>query len=304
MGHIEILLIAIILDMLLGEPVWLWSRLPHPVKLIGDCISWFDKRFNQGGHRKIKGALVMTILIIIAGISGWIISVLPDMGIFEIIIVAVLLAHKSLIQHILNVKYALSGSLESGRQEVAKIVGRNTEHMQSTDVVRATIESVAENFSDGVIAPAFWYLILGVPGILIYKVVNTADSMIGYKTDKYLDFGFAAAKIDDIINWIPARLSALLITITNKPNTSWKIVQRDARLHRSPNAGWPETAMAAVLDIALAGPRFYEGQRVEYPFVNKSGRHYLTEQDIFRAAHKLNWVWGGIAFVLLLMVLF
>ena len=303
MNHVEILLLAIILDAVLGEPEWLWSRIPHPIKVIGQCISWFDNTLNTEPLQKTKGFLVVAILVVAAGLSGWLLSIVPDYGFIEVIVVAVLLAHKSLFQHVMNVGVALAKDLARGRSEVAKIVGRTTEHMQPSDVARAAIESAAENFSDGVIAPALWYLFFGLPGILIYKVINTADSMIGYKNDRYRNFGYAAAKLDDIMNWIPARISSLLICLTSKPRKSFDIVLKDAPLHRSPNAGWPEAAMAAVLNISLAGPRFYDGKKVEYPFVNANARRHLDPEDIRRAVAILNIVWVGIAVLLFLGVL-
>ncbi|MBE9475512.1 MAG: cobalamin biosynthesis protein [Proteobacteria bacterium] len=303
MNHVEILLLALILDAVLGEPEWLWSRIPHPVKIFGTGISWFDEKLNKEPLRKIKGFLVVGILVLLAGLSGWLLTVIPDYGIIEVIVVSVLLAHKSLVQHVMNVGVALAKDLTLGRKEVTRIVGRTTGHMQPSDVARAAIESAAENFSDGVIAPALWYLVFGLPGILIYKVINTADSMIGYKTEKHSDFGYATAKLDDILNLIPARFSSILICLTSKPHHSFKIVLKDAPLHRSPNAGWPEAAMAAVLNISLAGPRFYDGKKVDYPFVNANARRHLDPEDIRRAVAVLNIVWVGIAVSLLLGVL-
>jgi len=300
MNHFEILLLAIILDTIFGEPNWLWSRIPHPVQVVGDCITWLDEALNKEPLQKTKGFLAVTVLVITSGIFGWILSALPDYGFLEAIVVAILLAHKSLVQHVMNVGIALAKDLSSGRKEVAKIVGRTTDHMQPSDVVRAAIESAAENFSDGVIAPALWYLFFGLPGIMIYKVVNTADSMIGYKTEKYSDFGYAAAKLDDIMNWVPARITSLLICLTSKPRDHMDVVLNDAPLHRSPNAGWPEAAMAAVLGIALAGPRFYNGQKVDYPYVNADARHQLDPEDIRRSVSTLNIVWIGFAIIMLL----
>jgi len=299
MTHFEILLLAIILDAVLGEPSWLWSRVPHPVQLIGGCINRFDKALNAAPGQKAKGFVVLGVLVIGAGAVGWALSALPDYGVIEAVVVAVFLAHKSLVQHVMNVAKALDQNLPSGRKEVAKIVGRTTDQMQAGDVVRGAIESAAENFSDGVIAPALWYLAFGLPGVLIYKVVNTADSMIGYKTDKYRDFGYAAARLDDILNWVPARVTAGLICLTARPLQSFKVVLADAPLHRSPNAGWPETAMAAVLGIALAGPRVYDGKPVNYPFVNAAARHQLEPKDIRRAVFVLNIVWAGFAALML-----
>jgi len=304
MGHVEILLLAIILDAIFGEPKWLWTRIPHPIELLGRCIQWFDDTLNEAPLQKAKGFVTVGILVIAAGFSGWVLSIIPYFGLLEAVIVAILLAHKSLIQHVMNVAVALAQDLSSGRAEVAKIVGRTTDHMQPSDVSRAAIESAAENFSDGVIAPALWYLFLGLPGILIYKVVNTADSMIGYKNEKYDDFGYAAAKLDDILNWVPARFTSLLICLTSKPQDSFDVVLDDAPLHRSPNAGWPEAAMASVLKISLAGPRFYDGKKVDYPYVNARARHQLDPEDIRRAVSTLNIVWVGFSAIVLLAVLF
>ena len=303
MNHIEILLIAIILDAIFGEPEWIWKRVPHPISTVGDCIRWFDEKLNINPMRRIKGGVTITILVIAAGLLGWILRALPDFGIIEVIVVSILLAHKSLTQHVMNVAIALADDLKQGRLEVAKIVGRTTDHMQPSDVSRAAIESAAENFSDGVIAPALWYLFLGLPGIMVYKIVNTADSMIGYKNEKYSDFGYASAKLDDIMNWIPARISSILICLTSKPRASFDIVLDDAALHRSPNAGWPEAAMAAVLNIALAGPRYYEGEKIDYSYVNANARHQLNPEDIRRSVSTLNIVWVGLASVLLIGII-
>ncbi len=300
MNHIEILLLAIILDAALGEPKWLWSRIPHPIQIVGDCIKWLDETLNNGPLQKLKGFVAVSVLVIASGIMGWVISALPDYGLLEVIIVAILLAHKSLIQHVMNVAIALAKDLKSGRQEVAKIVGRTTDHMQPSDVARAAIESAAENFSDGVIAPAIWYLFFGLPGIIIYKVINTADSMIGYQTEKHNDFGYAAAKLDDILNWVPARLTSLMICLTSRPGDHMDTVLDDAPLHRSPNAGWPEAAMASVLGIALAGPRFYSGRKTDDPYVNAHARHQIDPDDIRRAVAKINLVWIGFSIVMLL----
>ena len=304
MNHFEILLLAIILDAALGEPDWLWSRIPHPIEVVGNGITWFDEALNKEPLQKLKGFVVVAILVFAAGISGWVLSTLPDYGIIEVIVVAVLLAHKSLVQHVMNVAIALAKELPLGRREVAKIVGRSTEHMHPSDVARAAIESAAENFSDGVIAPALWYLVFGLPGIIIYKAINTADSMIGYKTEKHNDFGFEAAKLDDIVNWIPARLTSLMLCLTSKPLDHMDTVLDDAPLHRSPNAGWPEAAMASVLGIALAGPRYYDGHKTDDPYVNAKARHQLDPDDIRRAVAKLNIVWIGFAAIMALGALF
>ena len=177
------------------------------------------------------------------------------------------------------------------------IVGRNTASMDQAAITRAAIESAAENFSDGVIAPLFWYLVAGLPGILVYKCLNTADSMIGYRTPRHEAFGWAAARLDDLANWIPARLSAALIMISHG---TWRDIREDARKHRSPNAGWPEAAMAQVLDLALAGPRSYEGEMTDFPWVNDRGRGYGHPRDIERAVFALWRAWGLTLTILML----
>jgi adenosylcobinamide-phosphate synthase len=292
------LFLGMILDALFGEPKWLWSRLPHPAVLMGRLIGWCDQRFNAGTNRQAKGVAMLAALVIGAGLLGLTLDALPG-KIIDILVIAVLLAQKSLADHVRAVADALRLSLGDGKRAVAMIVGRDTRDMDRPAVARSAIESAAENLSDGVIAPAFWFLIAGLPGILIYKIVNTADSMIGYRTARHAQFGWAAARFDDLLNLIPARLTALMIwAVTTRPDP--RGILHDAPLHRSPNAGWPEAAMAHGLDIALSGPRSYEGQRRDYPFVNASGEHDLTSADIDRAVAVLWKTWAillGIAVI-------
>ena len=174
------------------------------------------------------------------------------------------------------------------------IVGRDTDKMDATQVSRAAIESMAENFSDGFVAPVFWFIIAGLPGIIVYKVINTADSMIGYKNDHYVDFGWAAARLDDLINFIPARLSALSIWVITGCKVKWKIIAKDAKLHRSPNAGWPESAMAYALDLSLSGPRSYEGKMQDFPWVNAIGQKNIGPSEIDIAVRVLWKTWFGV----------
>lgn len=284
------LFFGMILDGIFGEPKWLWSRFPHPAVLMGRLIGWCDLRFNAGPARQAKGIAVLAGLVIGVGLLGLILDALPG-KIVDILVVAVLLAQKSLTDHVRAVGNALRLSLGDGKRAVAMIVGRDTQAMDRPAVARSAIESAAENLSDGVIAPAFWFLIAGLPGLLIYKIVNTADSMIGYRTPRHAEFGWAAARFDDLINLIPARLTAAMIwAVTRRPNP--RGILADAPLHRSPNAGWPEAAMAHGLDIALSGPRSYGGQLREYPFVNAGGEHDLTPADIDRAVGVLWKTWA------------
>ena len=284
------LFFGMILDAIFGEPKWLWSRYPHPAVLMGRLIGWCDLRFNAGPARRDKGIAVLAGLVIGAGLLGLILDALPG-KIVDIMVIAVLLAQKSLADHVRAVADALRLSLGDGKRAVAMIVGRDTRDMDRPAVGRSAIESAAENLSDGVIAPALWFLIAGLPGLLIYKIVNTADSMIGYRTPRHADFGWAAARFDDLLNLIPARLTAAMIwAVTRRPDP--RGILADAPLHRSPNAGWPEAAMAHGLDIALSGPRSYDGQLRDYPFVNAGGEHDLTPDDIDRAVGVLWKTWA------------
>ncbi len=299
-----VLLLALLLDAALGEPAWLWARLPHPAVLMGRLIGWADDRFNRGANRRLAGVAVLSGLVLGAGALGWLLEVLLPWRVADILVVAILVAHKSLVQHVAAVATGLRQSLEAGRQAVAMIVGRDTAGMDEPAVSRAGIESAAENLSDGVTAPVFWYLLGGLPGILIYKVTNTADSMIGYRTERHEAFGWASARFDDLLNWIPARLTALLILLTHGRLAEWGAVSTEARLHRSPNAGWPEAAMARCLDVALSGPRSYEGEMCDFPFVHPEGDRAPGPDAIDRATGALWRSWAGIcAPVALLAVL-
>ncbi|KQB96172.1 cobalamin biosynthesis protein CobD [Loktanella sp. 1ANDIMAR09] len=284
------LILGMILDALLGEPRWLWSRIPHPAVLMGRVIGWCDARFNTGDHKKRSGILTLLALCAMAAMLGWIIESVPG-SLLDVIIVAVLLAQRSLVDHVQAVADALRLSLGDARRSVAMIVGRDTKDMDAPSVARSAIESAAENLSDGVIAPIFWFAVAGLPGLLIYKITNTADSMIGYRTPRHENFGWAAARLDDLLNLIPARLTAVMIwAVTSRPNLG--AILREAPLHRSPNAGWPEAAMAHGLNIALSGPRSYDGIMQPYPFVNAEGERTLGPDDIDRAVQTLWRTWA------------
>ena len=284
------LVFGMILDALLGEPRGLWSRVPHPAVLMGRIIGWCDARFNAGQHKTRSGTLTILALCTIAAILGWLITLVPGQ-ILDVIILAIVLAQRSLVDHVQAVGDALRLSLGDARRSVAMIVGRDTKTMDGPGVARSAIESAAENLSDGVIAPVFWFAIAGLPGLLVYKITNTADSMIGYRTPRHKDFGWAAARLDDLLNLIPARVTALMIwAVTSRPNMG--AIMREAPLHRSPNAGWPEAAMAHGLDIALSGPRSYDGAMQDYPFVNADGAHNLGPDDVDRAVRTLWRTWA------------
>ncbi|WP_297768645.1 adenosylcobinamide-phosphate synthase CbiB [uncultured Roseovarius sp.] len=280
-----------LLDAVLGEPRWLWQRLPHPAVLMGRAVGWCDHTFNRGEARRARGIAAMTGLAALALGLGW---VLAQFGpAVEIICAAILLAQRSLVDHVAAVARDLRISLGDGRRAVAQIVGRDTREMGPDDVARAAIESAAENFSDGVIAPVIWFLLGGLPGLLLYKITNTADSMIGYRTPRHEAFGWAAARFDDLLNLIPARVTAGLILATHGLWSAWRMVATEARQHRSPNAGWPEAAMARALGVALSGPRSYHGELRDFPYVNGTGRHAIGESEILAACRALWRVWAA-----------
>ena len=291
MNTIQILLIALILDYLIGDPNKVWSKIPHPAVIMGKLISWFDYNFNFGSALKFKGIFAIFSLSIMACLIGQFIHLLPDYGLIELLITTILLAHNSLVKHVKDVLIGLNNSLNEGRNAVACIVGRQTKDLDESNVSRAAVESAAENFSDAVIAPIFWYLLLGLPGLFLYKMTNTADSMIGYKSEKYLLFGFGAAKFDDLMNWIPSRICGTLMCAAYLSKSNFLIMLKDAKLHASPNAGWPEAAMASILNVALAGPRSYHDKLTDYEFINSSGRHDMDKTDINDALKVLNRSW-------------
>ncbi len=283
---------ALLLDAILGEPDWLWRRLPHPAVLLGKLVGALDERLNTGTMRRARGVLAVVIFIMTAGAIGLVIAALPFGLVFEIIAAAILLAQRSLADHVTAVADGLDAGLADGRSAVAHIVGRDTAALDESGVARAAIESAAENFSDGIVAPAFWFLIAGLPGMLIYKAINTADSMIGYRTDRHREFGWAAAHLDDLVNLPASRLSAVLLAIGPGMARALTVTWRDAGLHRSPNAGWPEAAMAAQLGIALAGPRVYHGAATDDPFVHAEGRKDINASDVRAAVRRLWTGWG------------
>lgn len=307
---LSILAVAIILDMLIGDPDWLWRRMPHPVVYFGHMIIFFEKWLNDPnldpeldkGTTKLFGILNCLILVGFAATFGQLLASLFDdlswWGMaLEAVIAAIFIAQKSMSDHVNHIIEPLKrGDLEAARKSLSMIVGRKTDHLDETGVTRAAIESLAENFSDGTVAPIFWYMVLGLPGLLAYKMLNTLDSMIGHKTQRYQEFGWASAKLDDLANWIPARLSALIIAMAASLISGGTTFQRaintalrDARKHRSPNAGWPEAAMAGALNIALAGPRLYATGLVDDLYINEPGRKALIVGDLIYAK-KLFWM--------------
>jgi adenosylcobinamide-phosphate synthase len=306
-----IVALALILDAFIGDPKTIYTRVPHPVVLIGNLISLMEKALNRPAlasfFRRSLGCLTIVALVVGSGFLGIIISnvLAGDMwgAIVQAFLIAILLAGKSLAQHIAAVRDGLlNGGLGDGRIAVAAVVGRDPSSLDEYGVARAGIESLAENFSDGVVAPIFWALIFGLPGILVYKTVNTADSMIGHKTDRYWQFGWASARLDDFLNLVPARISGLLIVIASMASrggsakNGFRSIIRDAGYHRSPNAGYPEAAMAGVLGLKLAGPRRYGDEVIEDAWMG-NGRENASPSDINRA---LRVYWSALTMIFLI----
>jgi adenosylcobinamide-phosphate synthase len=295
-----VLTAALILDRFIGDPDGLWRRFPHPVALFGKALEISDRRFNSQGDapltRRRNGFLAIMALLLAAASTGWAIeAALWRLGAagwaLEAVIVSVFIAQKSLADHVSAVALALrKDGLPGARRAVSMIVGRDPEQLDEAGICRAAIESLAENSSDGVVAPAFWFAVAGLPGLFAYKMLNTADSMIGHLNERHRDFGRFAAKLDDAANWIPARLTGLLICAAAAPHggagnvaQAFNVMRRDARQHRSPNAGWPEAAMAGALGLSLGGPRQYGGHFVNEPLLNGAGRRGAQPVDIYRA---------------------
>ena len=268
MANAITLLIGWVLDLIFGDP----ARLPHPIVWFGKVISAFEHSLNKGNHRKLKGALTAIGLILFVFVIAWMLRKL--LSIFALFIYC--LAGTTLIREVRAVFLALDRSLEEGRQQVARIVGRDTSELSAQEVRTAALETLAENLSDGVIAPLFWFAILGTPGMLAYKMVNTLDSMIGYKTERYKDFGCWAAHIDDIANYIPARLTALLMVLGNGHLGLLRFVWKNGRNHASPNSGYPEAALAGILDCRFGGPHYYFGQLFDKPYIGENDRSLTT----------------------------
>ncbi|MBA4099734.1 MAG: cobalamin biosynthesis protein [Rhodospirillum sp.] len=291
----ESLLLSLALDAVFGDPEALNRRQLHPVQLIGRVIAWADARFNREsdtpGRRRNSGAWTTIGLLAGALILGHLVQTLllalPLGWLLLAIVMSTLIAQKSLYDHVAAVASGLeTGGLGGGRLAVSRIVGRDPEALDQAGVSRAAIESLAENYSDGVVAPVFWAALFGLPGLLAYKVINTADSMIGHKSPRHLHFGWAAARLDDLLNLVPARLSGVLVCAASwilpgaDPVGAWRALWRDAKHHRSPNAGWPEAAFAGALGLAIAGPRVYHGELVEDHWMNEGGRPHAAAPDI------------------------
>jgi adenosylcobinamide-phosphate synthase len=319
-------LAALVIEAIAGYPEPLFQATGHPVTWTGRLILFLEAHLNDAKasalRRRLAGALALALVLLVVGVLAVALTLLfglispAPLGFFFLALAAsTLLAQRSLDRHVSSVVQAIEQEgLISARLAVAKIVGRDTGALDRAGVARAAIESLAESFCDGVVAPALWIALLGLPGGALYKTINTADSMIGHLTQRYADFGFAAAKLDDLVNWPAARLSALWIGLAalllpeGSAVGAWRCIKRDARSHISPNAGWPEAAMAGALSFRLGGPRIYAekkgGGRREDRWIG-DGRPDLDAGDIraalrlYRRACLVNWVaFAGLAFII------
>jgi adenosylcobinamide-phosphate synthase len=284
--------LALLIERIMGYPPRLFRLVGHPVTWVGGLITWLEARLNHAGNRRLKGT-VMLLLVLLTGLAIALLIVavtrrFPFGWVLEALIASSLLAQKELGRAVKAVADTLAVSLDSGRSAVSHIVGRDPDTLDEAGVARAAIESLAESSSDGVVAPLFWLLVGGLPGIVLYKVANTADSMVGHRTERYLEFGWASARFDDLLNWIPARLTALLVAGAAffvrraDPEAAWSTALRDARKHASPNAGWPEAAFAGALGFELGGPRAYAGEIHDLPRFG-DGKASLTALDILKS---------------------
>ena len=282
---------ALLTEAALGYPDWLVRRAGHPVMWIGAAIAWLDRTLNRGRARRVRGVAALAAVLALAGLPSWAVQAavlrwLPQPAGFVVLALAAasLLAQRSLWTHVRAVATGLDRGLAGGRAAVSHIVGRDPDSLDEAGVARAAIESLAENFSDGIVAPALWCALLGLPGMAMYKAINTADSMIGHRTPRHEAFGWAAARLDDVVNLPASRLSAMLLLAASlrRAGAAIRAVLRDAGRHRSPNAGWPEAAMAGALGLRLAGPRVYGAVRVDDPWMG-DGRATATATDIGRA---------------------
>lgn len=291
-----------LLDRLLGDP----ERMPHPVVLFGKMIARGERLLNRGTCRVFKGALLAISLISVVVLATWaLVLIADDVNIYigiavRAILVFYCLAGTTLIREVRQVFYAIDRSLDEGRRQVSRIVGRDTSELTDEEVRKAALETLAENLSDGVIAPLFWFAIGGVPAMMGYKMVNTLDSMIAYHSPRYLKFGKVAARIDDIANYIPARLTALLMLISANRPSLIKFVMKYGPCHASPNSGWPEAALAGILACRFGGPHKYFGETFDKPYIGDQDKP-LTREDMEKAV-RINRIAETITVVILILI--
>ena len=309
-----VVLFALGVDALVGDPRWLFCRIPHPVELIGGLVNRFDRRLNlnRPPSRQLAWGVVTVFAVVgltagaAAALDHLVLQSLPGGWVVEAVLASTLIAFRGLFDHVQAVARGLEQGLDQARAAVSAVVGRDPESLDEAGVARAAVESLAENFSDGVIAPLFWYLLGGLPALAAYKAVNTLDSMIGHRRARYRYFGKPAARLDDGVNFIPARLAGMLFVAAAalmpgaRASAAWQAMWRFASLHRSPNAGWQEAALAGALGFALAGPRRYGDEIVDDAWMG-DGRAELTAGDVRRSLH-LYLAAGGLAAALIALL--
>ncbi len=278
------LLAGFLLDLFLGDPRWL----PHPIRLFGKIIAFGEKNLNKCKHRKLKGAILTILLVLSTFLSFWgMLKLITDYKILHLILTSIFvfygIANHSLIKESILVIHKLNKfGIDAGRKQLSMIVGRDTKNLNENQIRIAVLETLSENLSDGVVAPLFFYFIGGVPAMFAYKMTNTLDSMIGYKNERYKDFGWFAAKLDDVLNFVPARLTAFLMVALTFSWRGLKFIFKYARKHSSPNSGFPEAALSGILNCRFGGPNFYKGKLVEKPFIGENHRTVFN-RDIYKA---------------------
>ncbi|MBR1941843.1 MAG: cobalamin biosynthesis protein CobD [Bacteroidaceae bacterium] len=292
-------------DLLFGDPV----HLPHPIVWFGKLISFCEHRLNHGRHRQLKGALMgIGLVLLVYGLTFCLLKLCESLHIsmkvaVEAVLIFYCLAGTTLIREVREVFRAVDRSLEEGRVQVGRIVGRDTSELSAQEIRTAALETLAENLSDGVIAPLFWYALLGVPGMMAYKMVNTLDSMVGYHSERYLHFGCIPARVDDVANYIPARLTALLMILVAGRLDLWKFVWEYGPQHASPNSGYPESALAGILNCRFGGPHYYFGELFDKPYIGTNPRE-LTTADMQVAVRVNRWAEVAMVVVVFLFVNF
>lgn len=301
LDHPAILLAVLIAEAVFGYPAWL----VHPVSMVGRLIAVLDDRWNKGNHRRLMGIGVALILVVLGSGAGFAIEHIAQGwgGTIAVILIATTgLAQRSLHNHLAAVmRPLLAGNVEAARYAVSMIVGRDTATLDASGVAAAATETLAESFCDGVVAPAFWFLILGLPGLFAFKCISTADSMIGHLDDRHRDFGWASARTDDVMNWVPARIAGALICIAagwGGNARGWRIMRRDAGKHLSPNSGWPESAMAGALGVQLGGGAAYDGEWIGRAYLGDGARPSAADLrhalSIYRRACVALWLMTGV----------
>ena len=309
MAHYLIPILPLLLgwgaDLLFGDP----ENLPHPIVWFGKLISWGEHWLNKGNHRRLKGALLgFGLVLLIYVVTFWLIRLCGSVHIslkiaVEAIFIFYCLAGTTLIREVREVFRAMDRSLEEGRVQVARIVGRDTSQLSAQEIRTAALETLAENLSDGVIAPLFWYALLGVPGMMAYKMVNTLDSMVGYHSERYLQFGCIPARVDDVANYIPARLTALLMLLVAGRLDLLSFVWKYGPQHASPNSGYPESALAGILDCRFGGPHYYFGELFDKPYIGTNPRE-LTTADMVVAVKVNRWAEVTMVVLVIIVILF